>query len=193
MARNGVHANAKPTLDSDIAAFRYQHPMDSKSEKLKAQISSDAYLYECRYVFETFAFSCPEYGAVTFDVRGIKDALADRKLKFQMYEMALVPDFVEHVRTNNGVEMQRVAGLSVADLERPPIALLWPDGHSSFIDGNHRIVRRWDDGLRTLRFALVPVALELIPYMCKPGKEEQFIDRKRNPNMVPLATRIIKR
>ena len=172
------YAEQKPTLNSDIAAFKWQHPhLDSRRERLVYGDETGG-IIEARISMEIFSFSAPEIGDVTFDVRGIKDALVSGKLKFVMYETEITPEFAEHVRKNNGVEAERIAALTATDLERPGIMVMWPDGHSTLIDGNNRLVRRFDDGLRTLRFASVNVSLEMLPYLCESGQEEKFLDRE---------------
>lgn len=171
------YAKAKPTIASDIAAFKHKHDFDSHKETVLFD-TDDATLIEVATSFEVFRFSSLEYGDITFDVRGIKDALAERTIKFQMFETEMDAHMIEHIRKNNGVEPERIASLTAADLERPAIVVLWPDGHSSVIDGNNRLVRRWDDGLKTFRFAAVTVSPGLFPYMCASGNEEQFLDRE---------------
>jgi len=186
MTTKGNYAEAVPTRDSDIAAFKYEHPMDLEAMRLLGRMPSGQFLVENHHRFEIFSFQSPD-GEGVFDVRGIKAALATGKLEFQMYQMDLDLDLVEHARNNHGVEPQRVAALTTADLERPAIGVLFPDGHTVFIDGNHRMVRRWDDGLRTMRFAMVALSLELLPYMCDPGKEEKFVEREPKPGFTTLA------
>lgn len=185
MSAQGSNASMQPTLDSDIAAFKHKHPLDSHRQRMH-KLGNGHFLVESRTVFEIFAFSAPGIEC-TFDIRGIKTALATGKLVFKMYELELDADFVEHVRNNNGVETGRMVELTAADLARPGICLMWPDGHSTVVDGNNRLVRRWDDGLKTFRLAMVAVDLQLLPFMCPPGKEELFIERDRDPNMTVLA------
>jgi hypothetical protein len=171
------YAEPKPTLESDLAAFKLQHPyIDRRDEHVVGNIG-DGQIVRSEIRFETFSFSAPETGDVVFDVRGIKDALVAGKLKFSMYEAELSADWAEYIRINNGVEAGRMASLTAADLERPGIVVLWPDEHSTVIDGNNRLVRRWDDGLKTFRFANVPISKDLVPYICRPGEEEKFLDR----------------
>lgn len=192
MSAQGSNASMQPTLDSDIVAFKHKHPLDSKRQRLVGELALGQFLIESRTVFEIFAFSAPGIEC-TFDIRGIKTALATGKLTFKMYELELDVDFIEHVRKNNGVEVGRMAELTAADLARPGICLMWPDGHSTVVDGNNRLVRRWDDGLKTFRFAMVAVDRKLLPFMCDPGKEEQFIERDHEPGMTTLAIQRISR
>ena len=171
-----------PITDADIAAFKHNHPLDSRVEQNRHDVGTGEFLLEERVTFEIFAFHAEEVGEIIFDVRGIKDALAARKLKFQMFETPLVEPWVEHLRDKGGVEAARMKNLTAADLERPAIAIFWPNGYTTVIDGNNRIVRRWDDGLRTVRLALVSLDRKTLksigPYICRPGEEEQFLERR---------------
>lgn len=186
------YAEPKQTLDSDIAAFKIAHPhIDYRDERVVANVG-DGHIVRAHIRFEVFTFSAPEIGEVTFDVRGIKDALAAGTLMFSMFEAELDEAWSDHIRINNGVEAERMASLSAADLERPGICVHWPNGFTTVIDGNNRLVRRWDDGLKTFRFAMINVSRELIPYICRSGQEEQFVlrdDAKRG--MTPIG--IIKK
>ena len=190
MSAQGSKASMQPTLDSDIAAFKHKRPLDSKRQRLVGELAPGTFLVESRTIFEVFAFESPDVKC-TFDINGIKTALATGKLMFRMYELELDAAFAEHVRKNNGVEAGRMAELTAADLARPGICLMWPDGHSTIVDGNNRLVRRWDDGLKTFRVAVVAINLKLVPFMCAPGQEDQFLDRDRDPNMTVLATQRI--
>jgi len=188
MSRN--NASARRTRPSDIAAFKHKHPLDSHVERTIAEFGNQ-YVVEIKGTFEIFRFTAPEYGEVIFDIRGIKDALAENRLPFQMMQLKLDAGLVEHVRRNNGVEAKRMAELTAADLERPGIMAQWPDQHTSCIDGNNRLVRRWDDGLRTYRFALILMNETIQPYICRPGQEDHFLDRKNQEQGVVSIRRMI--
>ncbi len=58
----------------------------------------------------------------------------------------------EHVMRWNGIEQAHLDRLSPAQLEEPGILIRFPDGKSTVIDGNHRWVRRYQLGERTMRF-----------------------------------------
>ncbi len=167
-----------PVTDADIAAFRVNHALDGRKEQDRIDVAPGAWISEERITFEIFSFHADEVGEIIFDVRGIKDALADRKLRFTMFETPLVEPWIDHIRDKGGVEVERMKTLTAADLERPPIAVFWPNGYTTIIDGNNRLVRRWDDGLRTVRMAVVPIGKEVLPYVCRPGEEEKFLRRR---------------
>src|SRR5262249_23067420 len=108
---------------------------------------------------EIFSFHEPSFGAFQFDVRGIKDSIVADRIPASMYRVEEIPeDFYQHVLANNGVEPDRLAKFSERDLERPGIMVRWPHGETTLIDGNHRLCRRHQLGIKTFRFLLVEVA-----------------------------------
>jgi hypothetical protein len=178
----GTMGTMVSTTDADIAAFRVEHPLDARGEAKLIAGDDSCGIIQQQVIFEIFHFTAEEVGEIVFDVRGIKDALADRKLLFQMFDTPLVEVWVQHIRAKGGVEAARMKQLTAADLERPPIAIYWPNGYTTVIDGNNRLVRRWDDGLRSVRLAVIPLGKEVAPYMCRPGEEEQFLRRRDRDN-----------
>jgi len=172
-------ATLTETLDSDITAFKHKHTFDNHVESIVADVG-DGVIIETLDTSEIFKFHADEVGDVTFDVRGIKRAIIANELYFAMHEVELVEDWVEHIRTMGGVEPDRLPSLTAADLKRPGIIVTWPhNGFSTLIDGNHRLVRRWDKGLRTFRVAIINMTKEFLPYVCKTGDEESFLERER--------------
>lgn len=182
-----------PITDTDIAAFRVSHALDSRVEQGRVNVGPDEYIIQERVCFEIFAFHAEEVGEIIFDVHGIKNALADRKLDFKMFDTPLVEPWVEHIREKGGVEVARMKQLTAADLERPAIALYWPNGYTTVCDGNNRLVRRWDDGLRTVRMAVVLITKTMFPYMCRPGEEGQFLRRRSSEDDRGLTSLAWKR
>jgi hypothetical protein len=180
------------TTAADLDAFRQGHPADGVTERVVAADGAGQAIIQTRYVFEIFRFYAADLERdLSFDVRGIKRALVAGTLPFRMVEIEITdPDWVEHIRTNGGVETKRMASLTAADLERPGIAVYWPqNNYTTIIDGNNRLVRRFDDGLRTFRMALTLVAPELEPFVCASGDEEKFVERDY-PAEQPDRTRI---
>lgn len=179
-----------PITDADIAAFRVGHALDSHEERIAKDFGNGQYIVEEKVIFEIFSFNAEDVGEIIFDVRGIKDALADRKFDFKMFDTPLVEGWINHIRDKGGVEVERMKQLTAADLERPPIAVYWPNGYTTVIDGNNRMVRRWDDGLRMVRMAVIVLNRKMLPYMCRPGQEEIFLRRRSSEDprgMQPLA------
>lgn len=156
---------------ADIAAFRHQGGDHESRDILGGVIERREVRFE---VHET----TNDYGAFVFDVRGIKDALADAQIPFVMVRASLDDDFVSHCRENNGVDPTRAGRLTADDLARPGIAVYWPNGYTTLIDGNHRLCQLWDTGGREFRFAVITIGPSTQPFMCKPGDEGSFMDRR---------------
>lgn len=71
-------------------------------------------------------------------------------------EMELTARIVDHVWTLRGIEAGRVAAYPMARIDEPGIGCLFPDGGTLTVDGNHRLVKRWELGLRTMVFRVAP-------------------------------------
>lgn len=109
--------------------------------------------HECRS--EVFELHHTEYGHIIFHIRFIKDAIVANTIPYRVYTATLTQEWYDHIYKNNNAEEPRIAHLSARELRVPPIATLDGSG-CNFIDGTHRICRRWRDGLPTLRFILIP-------------------------------------
>ncbi len=140
-------------------------------------------------VREYYHLNIPEIGELFFDVRGIKDAIAADKIRCVVMKAQLTERWVELIRTQNDVEEVRVAKLTPADLRRPGVAVGWPNGAITLIDGSHRLVKRFRLGLSTFRYVVVDIT-DLEPFTCLPGEEAKFFNRDRDPRDIPLSVRI---
>ena len=143
---------------------------------------------------EIFSFNAPGTGEWIFDVRQIKDAIVEGRVPAQMFRLPEVPeDFYQHVLTHNGVEEDRLARMVArgSDLDRPGIMVWWgnPEGHSTLIDGNHRLCARYQRGTKDFRFLLVDV-VDLADFMCRPGDEERLFGKRNRPGYETLHVEI---
>lgn len=120
---------------------------------------------------EVFHWTAPEYGEIVFDIRGIKDGILSGELEHVVVKMDLDADWVAYIRTANDVEPERLA--AVRDLERPGIAILFPNGCTSLIDGSHCAVRRYEHGDKTFRMVILTLN-DARAYTCKPGDEHKL-------------------
>lgn len=152
---------------ADIAAFRHQGG-DYESRDVIGGTIEHIHLHIEAHEAKN------DYGTFVFDVRGIKDALADNLIPYVMVRATLDNDFVSHCRENNGVNPTRASRLTADDLARPGIAVHWPNGYTTLIDGNHRLCQLWDTGGREFRFAVITIGPSTQPFMCKPGEEESL-------------------
>lgn len=68
-------------------------------------------------------------------------------------------DITENQRNhvaNNGTEEWKIDRLDKAHRDAPILIAVMPNGMATIIDGNHRILRRWRDGLRDAQGYLLP-------------------------------------
>lgn len=143
-----------PTLERHYQQFAFKHPLEHDSET----ISEDGKFKTRLMRREVFTVEKYELfgGEISIDVTGIKRALVARKLPMRMYRAELNASWVEYVRQYGGCEEDHIAALKAADLRRPGIIVLWvASSNTTLIDGNHRIVRRWREGLTTFDMAAV--------------------------------------
>jgi len=171
--------------DADRAALRdIQHREKAQTRTVHGDI---AMTYERR---EIFTFHADEVGTFRFDVRGIKEAIADDRIPARMYKIPEVKeDYHQHILHNGGVEPERLPRITGADLERPGLLVAWPNGYQTMIDGNHRLCRRMQLGTKSFRFLLVDV-LHCVPWMCRPGDEEKLFKSDRPEGSEVLHTEI---
>lgn len=169
---------------------RLAHFERSRTEDVVVQVPNGT-IVQGKETREIFRFEAPGEGVWIFDVRGIKDAIADKRIEALMLRVDDIPeDFYQHVLNNNGVEPERLPGIGAADLERPGIMVAWPNGYQTMIDGNHRMCCRWMLGKKSFRFIIVDVR-DCAPHMCRPGGEDKLFLKDR-PGMQVLHAEIRK-
>lgn len=147
-----------PTEQRHIDAFRHKHPME-QSFVTGMRLEKDGKLWldgvEVRetYTLETAWFPWP----IRVDVTGLKRAIASQEIEFEVYQCQHSQEWHDYIAKTCGVEEPHVARLTTEQLERPAIMMMW-DRHgteTSTVDGAHRIVRRWRDGLKTFEMVIV--------------------------------------
>lgn len=192
MSDQGMYAEPDIFTAEDRASLRAMNPGRGERTRTIEQVVDvhDGTIVASYEKREMFTFEAPGIGTWRFDVRSIKDAIVRGNLLAHMMRLPDVPEhFYSHVLTNNGVESKRLSKLTTADLERPGIMVLWPDGHSTLIDGNHRLCGRYLAGARDFRFLIVDVR-DCVPFMCRPGDEEKLFAHEREPGVELLHSEI---
>lgn len=64
--------------------------------------------------------------------------------------MKMDPQHISNTRKNKGIEQDRLDRLCEPYISKPLIGCLWTKlGGINIVDGHHRLVKRWDMGLRT--------------------------------------------
>ena len=173
---SGMFVKLDTFTDDDREALRgLSHHEERRTEEVLCKVK-DGTIITSREKREVFSFEEPSIGAITFDVRGIKNSILAGRIPAAMYRMEIPEHLYQHVLAYNGVEPERLPKLAAHDLERPGIMVQWPDDdNATLIDGNHRLCRRFQLGLKGFRFLLVHVGL-CLPHICRQGEEEILFD-----------------
>lgn len=140
------------TTFDHYAAFRKAHPLEGTA----FLIGGDEVI--ASPIEETYTLTAKSLGTVHINVTGIKEGLAMNRIPFKMYRCHLDQCWYEYTMETSGVEEAGIERLELgADLERPGIMIVWtPEfDHTTIVDGNHRLCRRWREGMRTFEFAMV--------------------------------------
>lgn len=184
----GMQANVDKFTTADIEALRARHYSERPRTETFVREVEGGTIVQGEERREVFTFEAPGEGSWRFDVRQIKDAIVGGRIKAAMFRIPEVPEsFFTHVLEHNGVEPDRLARIQERDLERPGIMVWWGnhDGHSTLIDGNHRLCRRWLLGKKDFRFIMVDVT-DLADFMCRPGDEERLFGKRERPGYETL-------
>lgn len=171
-----MHTFSIPVLDQHYAAFSHRHPFEINAITGFRPAPRGVFV-EGIEVREVFSLDSEAIGAVSIDVTGIKRALASRRIPLEMFEAHLNQEWVDYTMQSNGCEEEGIARLTPADLQRPGILMHWTGQHTTLVDGAHRLVRRWREGLTTFQFAYVPLTRETMAYVARPGDEAKFYDK----------------
>lgn len=66
------------------------------------------------------------------------------------------PSLIERLRKDFGIEQPRLDSLTPELIERPVLIVEWGDGTSTIVDGNHRVVRRFELGMEKTKAIIFP-------------------------------------
>lgn len=140
-----------PLTASDAIALARPHPLESRTPTPLGILRRD----------ECYMFRDRVLGDMIFNIRAIKDAILAGTLRtWAVYEIPLTEGFHEHLM-KDGVETSEdhIYNLPTAQLNVPALGVDWNDGSQGMtvIDGNHRLIRRFRDGLPTGRIILTPM------------------------------------
>jgi hypothetical protein len=109
---------------------------------------------------QTFTFIAPDFAGV-FCVSLMARELLERfpvEMEGILCEAPLEESLVQHIVDHNGVEEPRVARLTPEYRDKPCLVADF-EGKHVLIDGNHRMVRLWRDGIRAVKFYYLPRAI----------------------------------
>jgi hypothetical protein len=153
------YENVAPTrLDrvrrKDLESFKALAEIEGREIISEKKLTDELFLRETRVTYESFDFYMAEEDRTyRFNIRYIKDAIAEGKIPFTMFRAELTEKWKDLIIKHAGIEMDRVP--LVKNLNRPGLMILWPNDTSLLVDGNHRLIARWNCGLRHFRYAAV--------------------------------------
>ncbi len=105
---------------------------------------------------ETFAFKDWELGNILFDVTQLRSLVAKDKIPYVVYGITLIEDYIGHIKKLGGVDVNYAQIIPDDNLAVPCISAVFETGESVLIDGNNRIIGRWEKGLRNATLILIP-------------------------------------
>ena len=155
-----MRVNSINITDDHFRAFAFVHPLEGTAYLL----SSDGIVSSP--IEETYTLTESGLGTVHINITGIKQGLASGVIPFSMYRAEATQEWHDYTVKSSGVEEEGIARLEPLDLERPAICVVWKQdfSHTTFVDGNHRICRRWREGRKTFDFAMV-IYPDIIPFV----------------------------
>jgi hypothetical protein len=159
-----------PTKKWHLKGFAHVHPMEKVA---RTMLSPDLMLGIAS--LETYHLEQEDIGKVIINVTGIKKGLVNGDIRFQMVELALTQEWVEYIMETCHTEEEGIARHTLEDLKRPGIMIAWnPDASfTSQIDGSHRLVRRWREGMKTMELAMVYLPF-VLKHIARPDETDKF-------------------
>lgn len=102
-------------------------------------------------------FTAANYGA--FNVSRFRLLLHGKPHRFSLVQIPLTPDFLKYIRTFIAIDDEHVRSMSI-ERRDDPILMVQLEPHilprEFVIDGHHRVVRRFNDGLSFVEAWLMP-------------------------------------
>lgn len=139
-------------------AFGHRHPMEQKIltglTMEKTGVVAHGIEITENYTLLNLEL-CPV--PMTINVTRIKEGIFNGAIKFQMARCTNTQAWHDYIFQSCGCEDEHVARLTLEDLKRPAIMIMWDDSMhmTSTIDGSHRICRRWREGFSFFEVAFV--------------------------------------
>lgn len=112
---------------------------------------------------EVFSHTSPDGVVRHFNTSAMVRALFQRKVTPACAVCPLTEGLVSHIRKNHGVEEHHLSSVD-SKLDTPILLVEFETGETLLVDGNHRVVRRWDKGFKTVDVVIF-----------KPGQWEAFL------------------
>lgn len=90
------------------------------------------------------------------------------------------PNYVQWAKKNMGIEQPRLDRLQGPYLSKPCIGIFWPDNKMTIVDGNHRIVKRYESGFDKVNLIIFKYPL-WENFILAPEEVQNFLKIKPDP------------
>lgn len=170
------------TTPAHLEGFAHRHAMEFDRRTITS-LGGTKFLFSGEQGMEMYELENPIFGKrpVIIDVTSIKKLLARRLVPYQMIRLDLTQEWADYIAETCNVEEAGIERHTVESVRRPGIILEWAHGHTSTIDGSHRLVKSWRLGLKSFEMAMV-MAPFIINHTCRPGAEENLFKYARSLN-----------
>ena len=121
------------------------------------------HILECHPMDQLFSHEDMTNVTRHFNTSAMGRAVVNGTVKPEYHTMDLYEDLVDSVEQYHGVEQDHIDKV-VETIDHPILLVRFTDGSNLIVDGNHRIVKRWRMGLKTVVAAIF-----------NPGQWEQFL------------------
>lgn len=179
---DGMQVQVHPIecTEEHLRGFAHKHPLEMSEYSLEKLPPGSSHTYLATWLIrrEMHSFQADDIGAVVIDITSIKKLLATQRIRPVMIRMDLHQEWVDHTFTSCGCEEDHIQRLTLEDLRRPGIMMDWGYRRTCQIDGNHRLVRSWREGIRTYEMAVVKI-IDVVQHVVRPGNEEALFDEAR--------------
>ncbi len=105
---------------------------------------------------ETYTFKDWDLGNILFNVTALRMLIANDRVPYSYMRAELTDEFVNHIKKCGGHEENYVPLIPHYHLNRPVIGAVFHTGESVIIDGNNRIIRRYQLHKKTFKLITVP-------------------------------------
>lgn len=120
-------------------------------------------MMDCHPLDEIFSHEDTEGVTRHFNATQMVRAIVNHQINPIMAVLDLYEDLVRHLIANHGIEEDHLHQIG-STLDSPILLVEFADGTNLIVDGNHRVVKRWQEGLKTVTAAIL-----------KPGVWEPYL------------------
>lgn len=105
---------------------------------------------DCAMTDEIFSFQGDDGIDYVWNTTKLYEAVVSGKVKAEKVLIPVDSGLSTHVASRNGVNITHAMTISKDRLSVPLLAVEMPDRTSILVDGNHRVVRAWTEGVTEL-------------------------------------------